>query len=72
MQDKIISLASKRKDKNKVIAQSYKDPDERIRELEEDALKLIDTVLDMEQRLYNQERYLRKLMHLLLAGVRKD
>lgn len=41
------------------------DLENRVRELEEDVLRLIDVSMDLEHRLETNEKFLRKLLHLL-------
>jgi tryptophanyl-tRNA synthetase len=60
-----ISLQERRRQHNQKVAQTFKDPDTRIRELEEDQLRLIDMALDQEQRIENLEKRLIKMLHLL-------
>lgn len=62
---KVTSLQEARNNRQKLIAQQYKDPDTRIAALEEDMYRAIDLLLDMEHRLEDQNKFLRKLLHLI-------
>lgn len=42
----------------------------RVADLETDLLRAIDQILDLTQRLETQEKFTRKLLHLLLADER--
>lgn len=65
MDKKVISLQERRNLQAKKSRKEYLPEPDRIRELEEDVLRLIDLSLEMEERLWKQERFLSKLLRLL-------
>lgn len=62
---KITSLEHVRRKKAAAVRREGKPAEERIEELEVDVEKLIDVVMDLEDRLFRQEGYLRRLVRLL-------
>lgn len=54
-----------RRKHNKKVAQNNKSSEERILALEEDLIRVIDLCLDLERRLDSQERFNKKLLHIL-------
>lgn len=75
MSSKITSLQEFRKQTREAIRKEYLDPVERIRDLEQEMVRLIDVVVesvsDLEDQLGRQQRYLNKLVKLVqgLASV---
>lgn len=68
-QSNIVSLEFRRKARDEMARKEYLNPEIRIKELEGDMLRAIDYMMDLEQRLYSQEKTLRKLIHLLGKSV---
>ena len=62
------SLGQKHKQQKAVSRKEYLELPERIRELEEDVLRLIDMVLVLEETSHYQERIIRRLLRLLSQG----
>ncbi len=67
---KITSLEHRRKAREAKSRKEALEPDARLRELESDVGYLIDLNKDLEERLYNQEKYLKKLVRLLRQHVK--
>lgn len=68
----VVSLGDLRKKHEQATRRAYLDPVDRIRDLEADVLRLVDHAMDLEERLFRQERYLSKLTRLLgkhVSGV---
>lgn len=61
----VISLGDLRKKQNRKGRKSSLPLEQRIEELEEDQSRLIELAIDMEKRLYRQERYISKLVRML-------
>lgn len=61
----VTSLADKRAQKQKLISNQFHTVEERLLDLEKDQLRMIDLLMDLEQRMDLQEKFLRKLLHLL-------
>lgn len=66
----VISLSDLRRKHEQVVRKEYVDPSDRIRDLEADLLRLIDHAMDIEERLFRQERYLSRLVVLLKNHVK--
>lgn len=64
-----MSLQSLRKKTQEAARREYLEPIERIRDLEQDMIRVIDICMDMEERLFRQERYLSKLVRLLRSDA---
>lgn len=62
---KIVSLQDRRNRRQQLVSRQSHDTETRIRDLEEDLLRAIDLVLDMERRLETQGGILRRLLRLL-------
>lgn len=61
----VISLQNKKQLTNRQKRSSQLDTDTRLRELEEDVLRLIDHSLELEEKLSRQTGIVRKLLRLL-------
>ena len=64
----IRSLGQKHRQQKAVSRKEYLELPERIRELEEDVLRLIDMTLVLEETSHYQERIIRRLLRLLAQG----
>lgn len=65
----VISLEELRRKKTGMGRKSALPLETRIEELEQDQVRLIDLAMDMERRLFRQERYISKLVRLLAASA---
>lgn len=65
MDSKIVSLWEAKKQAEKKKRKPYLPTEERLRELEEDVLKLIDMTMLLENTVHHQEQLITKLLHLL-------
>lgn len=61
----IISLIPAKEFRERLTKKQYLSTDERIKDLEEDVLRLIEFSMQLEQDLNSQIRFTRKLLHLL-------
>lgn len=62
---KIVSLEHIRKEQNKKARKAFLSPQERIGELEQDVLRLVEFSLELEERLNSQASFIRKLLDRL-------
>lgn len=62
---KIVSISHLRNLREQATRKEYLDVGDRVRELEADLFRLIEMSIEMENRLFNQERYITKLVGLL-------
>lgn len=51
--------------KNQQLRQQQLSPEKRIADLESDQLRLIDMVLDLDRELDRQNKFIRKILHLV-------
>lgn len=66
---KVTSLSDRRRKQNALTRRAGEDTETRLRSLEEDQLRLIELSLDLEQRLDQQSKYLRRLLTLVKKAV---
>ena len=72
MDSKVRTLDLQRQKKNKLNRKQYLDTDTRIRELEEDMLRVIEMCLFLESTVQYQEKIIKKLLEGLAAERRRD
>lgn len=69
MDSKLVSLTERRRQENNKVAQALKPLETRVQELEQDTLRLIDLVLDMETQLYQQQQTIDTMQERMLALI---
>lgn len=65
----IISLGSRKDQKNRMLRRQYMTPEERIHELEQDIVRLVDFSLMVMERVDNQAKFSRRLIRLVRQMV---
>lgn len=68
----VISLQSKRRDKNKVVRRTFLPLEQRLGELEDDVFRLIEFSLEQEERIDSQAAMVRRLLSLLRKKARRQ
>lgn len=66
---RVVSLESRRTARNKAATRGARSDKERIAELEEDILRLVDVALEQEERLATQEVLMSRLLRQLAARL---
>lgn len=61
----MISLEFQKRQKDRLSRKDYLDTGSRLKELEEDMVRLIDMTMYLEHTLHHQERMLNRLLHLM-------
>lgn len=65
----VVSLSSKRRTREQRSRKEYLDPETRIRELEEDMIRVIDIIAYLDDVVESNERLIRKLFRLLRGAA---
>jgi ribosomal 50S subunit-associated protein YjgA (DUF615 family) len=69
MDSKLVSLTERRRQENNKVAQALKPLETRVQELEQDTLRLIDLVLDMETQIYQQQQTIDIMQERMLSLI---
>ena len=69
MDSKLVSLTERRRQENNKVVQAMKPLEARVTELEQDTLRLIDLVLDMETQLYQQQKTIDTMQERMLSLI---
>jgi hypothetical protein len=69
MDSKLVSLTERRRQENNKVVQAMKPLEARVTELEQDTLRLIDLVLDMETQLHQQQKTIDIMQERMLSLI---
>lgn len=69
MDSKLVSLTERRRQENNKVVQAMKPLEARVTELEQDTLRLIDLVLDMETQLHQQQKTIDTMQERMLSLI---